>query len=117
MVLLELTVPWEDRIEEAYERKKAKYADLVTECWSNGWKARCEPVEVGCQGFAGRSVQRTLNLLGMKRLQRKRAIRNILETTGKALQWLWIQRGDPWLSAPLGHKSGADHPRLGRPGV
>ena len=29
VVLLELTVPWEDRIEEAHERKRAKYSDLV----------------------------------------------------------------------------------------
>ncbi|XP_071145089.1 uncharacterized protein [Mytilus edulis] len=31
-VLLELTVTWEDRIEEAYERKKAKYQQLVEDC-------------------------------------------------------------------------------------
>ena len=34
VVLVELTVPWEDRIEEANERKRAKYAELVTECRS-----------------------------------------------------------------------------------
>ena len=40
VVLLELTVPWEDRIEEAYARKKAKYEELVAECRCGGWKAR-----------------------------------------------------------------------------
>ena len=29
MVLLELTFPWEDQMEEAYERKRAKYEELV----------------------------------------------------------------------------------------
>lgn len=29
VVLLKLTVPWEDWMEEAYERKRAKYEDLV----------------------------------------------------------------------------------------
>ena len=53
MVLVELTVPWEDRIEDANEPKRAKYAELVSECRSKGWKARGEPVEVGCRGFAG----------------------------------------------------------------
>lgn len=115
VVLLELTVPWEDRIEEANERKRARYTDLVAECWSNGWRARCEPVEVGCRGFAGHSLQRTLKLLGVKGLQCRRATKNILEAAEKASRWLWIRRGDPWISAPLGHKSGADHPRLGRP--
>ncbi|TWW64138.1 hypothetical protein D4764_03G0011460 [Takifugu flavidus] len=45
VVLVELTVPWEDRLEEANERKRAKYANLVIECQNKGWKARCEPVE------------------------------------------------------------------------
>ncbi len=40
VVLLELTVPWEEWMEEARERKKAKYAALVAECRENGWKAR-----------------------------------------------------------------------------
>lgn len=29
VILLELIVPWEDQMEEAQERKKAKYAELV----------------------------------------------------------------------------------------
>ena len=49
MVLLELTVPWEDRIEEANERKRAKYSELTTECRSNGWKARCDLSKSGAE--------------------------------------------------------------------
>lgn len=30
------TVPWEDRIEEAHEHKRAKFAELSTESWNNG---------------------------------------------------------------------------------
>ncbi|KAK0131186.1 hypothetical protein N1851_034112 [Merluccius polli] len=30
--------PWEDRIEEANERKRVKYAELVEQCRSNGWR-------------------------------------------------------------------------------
>jgi len=37
IILLELTVPWEDRIEQANERKRAKYAELVEKCRCNGW--------------------------------------------------------------------------------
>ncbi|XP_062872774.1 uncharacterized protein LOC134334411 [Trichomycterus rosablanca] len=115
VVLVELTVPWEDRVEEANERKRAKYSELVAECRSKGWKARCEPVEVGCRGFAGQSLPRTLKLLGVKGQLCRKAIRNIIEAAEKASRWLWIRRGDPWSSRPLGHKLGADHPRLGRP--
>lgn len=41
--------------------------------------ARCEPVEVGFWGFAGKSLHQTLKLLVVKGLQRRRAIKNILE--------------------------------------
>ena len=96
VVLLELTVPWEDRIEEANERKRAKYSELTAECRSNGWKARCEPVEIGCRGFAGHSLQRVFKLLGVRGLQLRKATKNILEAAEKASRWLWIRRGDPW---------------------
>ncbi len=36
VILIELTVPWEEGLEAAYERKKAKYADLVAECRESG---------------------------------------------------------------------------------
>ncbi|XP_034041955.1 uncharacterized protein nms [Thalassophryne amazonica] len=53
VVLLELTVPWEEWMEEAQERKKAKYADLVTECRRKGWKTCCKPFEVPPHGADG----------------------------------------------------------------
>ncbi|KAI2654633.1 hypothetical protein H4Q32_011403 [Labeo rohita] len=115
VVLLELTVPWEDRIEEAFERKKAKYLELVEDCRRKGWRARCEPIEVGCREFPGQSLHRSLRLLGIRSAQERKATRNICEAAEKASRWLWIKRGDVWLSALLGHKSGSDHPRLGRP--
>ena len=45
-ILMELTVPWEEGLEAAYERKKAKYADLVAECRESGW-SECEAVAGG----------------------------------------------------------------------
>lgn len=52
--MLELTVPWEERMEEASNRKKEKYAELVVDCRSRGWRAQCLPIEVGSRGFAGK---------------------------------------------------------------
>ncbi|MGH0140139.1 UNVERIFIED_CONTAM: hypothetical protein FKN15_010183 [Acipenser sinensis] len=49
--LVELTVPWEDAVDEAYERKKLRYAQLATEAEQRGWRVRVYPVEVGCRGF------------------------------------------------------------------
>lgn len=46
-----LTVPWEDQIDEAYEKKSAKYQELVEECQLDGLHRRCEHIEVGCRVF------------------------------------------------------------------
>jgi len=48
---IELTVPWEDAVDEAYERKKLWYAHLATEAGQWGWRVQVYPVEVGCRGF------------------------------------------------------------------
>jgi hypothetical protein len=36
IVLIELTVPWEERCDEAYERKSAKYTQLTGDCIKKG---------------------------------------------------------------------------------
>ncbi|XP_036071215.1 uncharacterized protein LOC112142521 [Oryzias melastigma] len=106
VVLLELTVPWEDRIDEANERKRAKYADLVEECRHNGWKARCEPIEVGCRGFIGQSLCRAYNMLGITGASKRRAIKQVTEAAEVASRWLWIRRGEPWVGSATWTQAG-----------
>lgn len=36
-LLVKLTAPWEGGLESAYERNRAKYEELVTECRDDGW--------------------------------------------------------------------------------
>lgn len=69
---MELTMPWEDHIEEANERKKAKYSELVEECRRNGWRMRCESIEVGSRGFVSQSLCRVFKLLGITEASRRK---------------------------------------------
>lgn len=96
LIILELTVPWEENIEEANERKRAKYRELVEECREGGWRTFYEPIEVGCRGFAGRSLCKVLSRLGITGAAKKRAIKSACEAAEKATRWLWIRRADPW---------------------
>uniref|UniRef100_UPI003AAED46F uncharacterized protein n=1 Tax=Centroberyx gerrardi TaxID=166262 RepID=UPI003AAED46F len=109
-VLLELTVPWEDQTEEAYERRRAKYEGLVGERRSRGWRARCLPIEVGSSGFARRSLCRALKLLGITGLHSRKAIKTTIEAAEKASRWLWIKRGDPWTTQATWTQAGAWSP-------
>ena len=54
--ITELTVPWENSVEEAYERKKLRYTELAADAQQRGWKAKVYPVEVGCRGFVASST-------------------------------------------------------------
>ena len=54
--LIELTIPFEDVIEEAFERKKQKDAELIAEARGKGWQAHMRPVEIGVRGFVVKST-------------------------------------------------------------
>ena len=60
--LIELTVPHEDNIQDAHERKEARYEELVKEC---GLPADYFPVEVGCRGFNAPSLSKLMNVDGL----------------------------------------------------
>jgi len=48
MMIMELTVPGEDRCEEAYQQKKGKYVSLAAEdVIGLGWNVWVLPVEMG----------------------------------------------------------------------
>ena len=59
----ELTVPWEDNIDEGHERKLTKYTELAAECRDRCWKALCYPFEVGCRGFIANSFHKCHEIL------------------------------------------------------
>lgn len=84
MIILELTVPWEEEIEEASERKWAKYQELMGECRERSWRTFYEPIEVGCRGFAGRSLCKVLGRLGIVGTAKKKAIRSASDAAEKA---------------------------------
>lgn len=90
--LVELTVPWEGGVEAAYERKRAKYSDLATECREAGWKAVICPVEVGCRGFVGSSSARLLRDMGCSGARHRKAMKELAEEAEKGSFWLWLRR-------------------------
>lgn len=71
VIMVELTVPWEEHMEAAHEHKKGKYAELAAACSQAGWRPFTFPVEVGCRGFTGSSIQRLLKTLGVTTSSRK----------------------------------------------
>ena len=95
VIIGELTVPWEDNIDDAHERKLTKYAELRAECRDRGWKAVCYPFEVGCRGFIAFSLQKWLRDLGLSRKEIKPVSKSVSEAAESESAWVWskyIQR-------------------------
>ena len=100
VVVIELTVPWEDRMEEAHVHKLKKYQALNFESQQNGCKAWNLPVEIGCRGFAGQLLWRELKLLGIEEPARKQLVANVTKQAEAASRWIWIKRNERWQSQP-----------------
>ena len=53
LIMVELTVPYESRIEEAHTYKRKEYLNLTKELRNAGYRAVVMPIEVGAKGFIG----------------------------------------------------------------
>ena len=94
--IIELTVPWENSMEEAYECEKLRYADLASETMQSGWNANVYPVEVGCRGFVASSTIRLLKDLGIHDKALRNTIRSVSEEVARSSWWIWLKRKDPY---------------------
>ena len=83
-----LTVPWEDLVVEAYERKKLRYEELGAEAEQRGWKVRICPVEVGCRGFVAKPVVSLLRELGVSGQSVRKIVKEVSDQAVKSSQWI-----------------------------
>ena len=90
--VVELTVPWDFRCEEAYERKRAKYTELREQCRQQGWKAWLCPTEVGARGFYSQSVCRLMSAIGTTGKYRRRSIQRLSQTAEHTFCYQWPRR-------------------------
>ena len=63
--IVELTLPWESAVDEAFELKSSKYVELAVQVKQNRCHAEVLPVEVGCRGFVAKSTTSLLTKMGV----------------------------------------------------
>ena len=51
VIIIELTIPMEENLSNAYTRKRCNYQDLVAEYENRGWCTHYFPVEIGSRSF------------------------------------------------------------------
>ena len=93
VIMIELTVPWETRAQQAHERKRLKYDQLLADCVQQGWRGWCFPVEITARGFSTSSVWRLTTMLGLRGKIRKEFNKDLAEEAERASCWLWLKSG------------------------
>ena len=82
VLLIELTVPWEENREEAHERKKNRYETLRADCVEKGRICYVIPIEVGYRVFLGHSFISFLSKIGITSRSLK-VVSNRLQTAAQ----------------------------------
>ena len=86
VLLIKLTVPWEENREEAHERKKNRYKTLRADCVE---MCHVIPIEVGCRGFIGHSVISFLSKIGITGRSLLVASNRLQTMARYASSWIW----------------------------
>ena len=92
VIIIELTVPMEENLSNAYARKKCKYQDLVADCENRGWSPYYFPIEVGSRGFCNTSVSKCLASLGIPKGKRKTITDTAAKIALRASYVIWLSR-------------------------
>ncbi|GFO07700.1 reverse transcriptase [Plakobranchus ocellatus] len=94
IIMVELTVPYENKMEEAHAFKEGKYLDLTKELKKDGYKAKVMPVEIGARGFVTYSAFGLLSKLSIGGNKRTKALRLLAETAENSSRWIWSRRNE-----------------------
>ncbi len=73
-------------MDEAQKQKHTNYQELTEHYMRQSCDTRCEPIWVGCRGFAGRALCRDMIKLGIVGLAKKKDIKSIND----AAQSHWV---------------------------
>ena len=61
--MIELTCPWEDRLDISREYKSNKYAPLISDLQQTGHKVTFLPLEIGVRGIINKANEKTLKII------------------------------------------------------
>ena len=101
IIILELTVPWEDNIKDAELRKEQRYEDLIDACVDKAWATEYYHLAVGCRGFIDKGVVRLLReRFRMTSNKLKLIVKDLQQAAEKSSLFIWLKRdGNHWLAS------------------
>ena len=95
--LIELTVPWESRLEESRRLKTERYSSLISDIKLKGYKTDFIPLEVGVRGILNRENQesiRKISKLCNERTSSKSLHKSISKSAVSASYFIFLSRDE-----------------------
>ncbi|GFS15158.1 reverse transcriptase [Elysia marginata] len=86
--MVEPTVQYESRMEQAHTYKKETYLDLTKKLKESGYRAKIMPIEIGARGFAGSSAYDLLSKLSISGNKRTKALKLLAKTAENSSRWI-----------------------------
>ena len=96
IIMIELTVPYENRIDHQHQYKTSKYSDIAPELQKDGLRSKVLAVEVGARGFVGTSMYTALTQLGVRGRKQTKAMKLLAEKAEQSSSWLWSKQNEKW---------------------
>ena len=94
VTIVELTVPFEENILSAQERKSVKYRGLVSAIEEKGFICNFHTVEVGARGIVGQGTNKLLRQICRSKRQETRALVKSLSQTAMKCSYLIFREKD-----------------------
>ena len=95
VMLVELTIPFESRLEQSYDYKTSKYEDLKKELEKVRFSVIVKAVEIGARGFVTGTLYQVLGQIGINRRNRSKSMKRLTEITKYCSMWIWNKRKVP----------------------
>ena len=98
VILIQLTCPAEENIEERHSEKESRYESLLKDCINAGWKVHLFAIEVGARGYAACLLRSCLSRLGFIQRTVRVIIKKASDTALGCSFWIWLKRMDHYWS-------------------
>ena len=88
VILVELTILFESRLEQSHDYKTSKYEDLKKELEKKGYSVIVKAMEIGASGFVAGTLYQFLGKIGFNRHNRSKSMKRLTEITENSSMWI-----------------------------
>ena len=88
IIIAELTVPWEDRMEQSNVLKEDRYSEPTMDLIDKGYRVHFFVIEVGARGLVDRSSYNFFREIGLPGRERNKVMERMSKAAKTASNWL-----------------------------